>query len=101
MDSPTIIDVWTVEPSRREELLERVLQILGGVVAKQPGFESAQVYESTDQGAVMVSVRMRTIKERQALTDSAEMVGALRELRAIAHSQMRLYRLVETFGEPA
>jgi hypothetical protein len=101
MESPTIIDVWTVDRSRREELLERVLELLRDVVAKQPGFVAAQVYESTDEGAVMVSVRMRSIKERQELTDSAGMVTALRELRAIAHSQMRLYRLIESFGEGA
>ncbi len=99
MESPTLVDVWTVEPSRREELLERVLGILGDVVSKQAGFVSAQVYESNDGGAVMVSVAMRSIKERQDLTDSAEMQMALRELRTIAHSQLRLYRLVETFGE--
>jgi quinol monooxygenase YgiN len=98
MESPTLVDVWTVDPARREELLERVREILRDVVAKQPGFVSAQVYESTDEGAVMVSIAMRTIKERQDLTDSAEIQTALRELRAIAHSQMRLYRLVESLG---
>jgi len=101
MESPTLVDVWTVEPSRRDELRERILKMLGEVVSKQPGFVSARVYESNDEGAVMVSVEMRSIKERQDLTDSPEIQTALRELRAIAHSQLRLYRLVGSFGEPA
>src|ERR1700722_18907185 len=98
MESPTLVDVWSVDPSRREELVQRVREILRDVVAKQPGFASAQVYESTDGGAVMVSIAMRSIKERQQMTDSAEIQTALRELRTIAHSQMRLYRLVESLG---
>ncbi|HEY1775556.1 MAG TPA: antibiotic biosynthesis monooxygenase [Solirubrobacteraceae bacterium] len=99
MESPTLVDVWTVDPSRREELVERVREVLRNVVAKQPGFVSAQAYESTDGGSVMVAIVMRSIKERQELTDSAEVQTALRELRAIAHSQVRLYRLIESLGQ--
>ena len=62
---------------------------------------SAQIYESTDGGVVMLSVRMRTTKERQHLMDSPEAHKVLRELRAIAHAHAHLYRLAESFGEPA
>jgi len=50
---------------------------------------------------VMIRVTMRTTKDRQALTDSPAVHSALRELRAIAHSHARLFRLVETFGDAA
>ncbi len=46
----------------------------------------------------MVMVRMRTIKERQ-LTDSPGAHSLMRELRAIARSHVRLFQLVENFGE--
>jgi hypothetical protein len=46
-----------------------------------------------------VMVRMRTIKERQELTDSPEAHSLVRELRAIARSHVRLFQLVENFGE--
>lgn len=100
MESPTLIDIWTVDPARREELLERVRAVLRDVVSEQPGFVSAQVYESNDEGAVLVAIQMRSVKERQALTDSSVVLAALRELRGIAHSQARLYRLVDSFGTP-
>jgi hypothetical protein len=48
---------------------------------------------------VMVSMRMRTVEDRQRLTDSSEVHELLRELRSIAHARARLYKLVETFGE--
>jgi hypothetical protein len=47
----------------------------------------------------MVLVRMRTIEERQELTDSPEAHSLMRELRLIARSHVRLFRLVENFGE--
>jgi hypothetical protein len=67
----------------------------------RPGFVSAQLYESTNGDAmmVMVMVRMRTIKERQELTDSPEAHSLVRELGAIARSHVRTFRLVENFGE--
>jgi acetolactate synthase regulatory subunit len=100
-ESPVLIDVWTVDPSREPELLDRILEITRDLLVDHPGFVSAQVYESVDHSAVTIRITMRTVKDRQALTDSADVHSALRELRAIAHSDVRLFRLVESFGEPA
>lgn len=100
-EAPVLIDVWTVDPSREPEFLERILEITRDLLVDHPGFVAAQVYESVDHGAVMIRVAMRTIKDRQTLTDSSEVHSALRELRGIAHSHTRLFRLVEGFGEPA
>ncbi len=100
-ESPVLIDVWTVDPSREPELLERILELTRDVLVDHEGFESAQIYESVDHGAVMIRVTMRTIKDRQALTDSSKVHSALRELRAIAHSHARLFRLVESIGDTA
>jgi hypothetical protein len=100
MESPVLIDFWTVDPSLRGELVQRILKLTRSATVAQPGFESAQVYESSDGGAVIVSIRMRTVEQRQNLTDSPEVRQGMRELRTIAHSHARLYRLVESFGEP-
>jgi hypothetical protein len=100
MDSPILIDLWTVDPSRREELVGRISEHIRGLTAQRAGFISAEVYESVDGRAVMVSVRMRSVEDRQHLIDSSAAHAAFRELRAIARSHSRLYRLVESFGEP-
>jgi hypothetical protein len=100
VDSPVLIDLWTVDSSRRDELIQRISDTVRSMLLTQPGFVSAQMYESVDGGVVMLSVRMRTVEERQRLTDSPEAHKVLRELRAIAHTHSRLYRLVERFGEP-
>jgi hypothetical protein len=100
MDSPILIDVWTVDPSRRDELVGRISEDIRSLTRHRAGFISAEVYESVGGREVMVSVRMRTVEDRQHLIDSPEAHAAFRELRAIARSHSRLYRLVETFGEP-
>ena len=99
IESPVLIDVWTIDPTRGPELRERILEVVRELLLDSEGFVSAQIYESIDHGAVMIRVTMRTVKDRQALMDSAEVHRALRELRLIAHSHARLFRLVESFGE--
>jgi hypothetical protein len=98
-ESPVLIDVWTVDPAREPALVERIREITRDLLVNHEGFLSAQVYESEDLGAVMIRVTMRTFKDLQALTDSASVHTALRELRGIAESHARLFRLVESFGE--
>jgi heme-degrading monooxygenase HmoA len=97
-ESPILVDLWTVDPSRRDELIRAISSAMQSIVVGQPGFISAQIYGSVDGGAVLLSVSMRTAKERQHLTDSPEAHRALRELRAIANSHARLFQLVESFG---
>ncbi len=99
MEPPILIDVWTVDPSQQAELARRISDGVRDVIVGSPGFVSAQLYESTNGDAMMVSVRMRTIKERQELTDSPEAHSFVRELGVIARSHVRLYRLVENFGD--
>src|ERR1700684_332893 len=100
MESPILIDVWTVDPPQQGELARGIDDGVPNVIVGRQGFVSAQLYEGTNGDAMMVMVRMRTIKERQELTDSPEAHSLLRELRAIAHSHVRLFQLVESFGEP-
>jgi hypothetical protein len=98
-ESPVLIDVWTVDASREPVLVERIREITRDLLAGHEGFISAQIYESDDLGAVMIRVTMRTFKDLQALTDSAAVHGALRELRGIAQSHAHLFRLVDSFGD--
>ncbi len=99
MESPILIDVWTVDPSQQGELAQGISEGMRNVIVGRRGFVSAELYASTRGDAMMVMVRMRTVEERQELTDSPEAHGLLRELRAIARSHVRLFQLVENFGE--
>ena len=99
MESSILIDVWTVDPSQRDELVGGIADGVRNVIVGRRGFVSAELYESTNGDAMMVMVRMRTVKDRQELTDSPEAHSLVRELSAVARSHARLFRLVESFGE--
>jgi hypothetical protein len=100
MESPILIDLWTIDPSRQQELVQRISELIRSMTTERPGFISAEVYESVDGHVVLVSVRMRSVEDRQKLMDSSAAHAGLRELRAIAKSHARLYRQVESFGAP-
>jgi hypothetical protein len=97
-EAPILIDFWTVDPSMADELIRAISSTVQGTVSEQPGFVCAQIYKSVDGHAVLLGVSMRTVEERQQLTDSAEVQNAARDLRAIGKSHERLFRLVESFG---
>jgi hypothetical protein len=100
METPILIDLWTVDAARREELVARISEALQTIVVGRPGFVSAEIYESVDGGVVMSSIRMRTVQERQELMDSPEAHRVMRELREVAHTHAHLFRLAQTFGQP-
>jgi hypothetical protein len=99
MESPVVIDLWTVDPERRGELLERISEALRRLLPGREGFVSAHIFESIDGGTVLVVMEMRTARDRQLLTDSPEVQRMMRELRAIASTHVNLYRLVESITE--
>jgi hypothetical protein len=98
MESPILIDIWTVDPSQQRELARQISDGVRKVIVGRRGFVSAQLYEGPNGDAMMLMIRMQTINERQELTDSPEAHSLMRELRAIARSHVRLFRLVESFG---
>jgi hypothetical protein len=99
MEWPILIDVWTVDPLRRRELVELISDNLQQLVVPRTGFVSAQIYESIDGGRVLLNLRMRTARDRRDLTDAVEVERAYREARRIASSHASYYRLVQSFGD--
>ena len=47
MDSPILIDFWTVDPDQQDELARRITGGMRDVIVGHPGFVSAELYEST------------------------------------------------------
>jgi hypothetical protein len=100
LESPIVIDVWTVEPEQQDELVAAIGEVLTRHVVDQPGFVSAQIYQSANGDVVVMNLRMRSARDRQALSDGATLQEAYRGLRTIATSHRHLYRLAQSFGAP-
>jgi hypothetical protein len=69
MESPTLVDVWTFDSSRRGEVVLAITEFMRNVVCEQPGFVSAELYESIDGRAAVAKVQMRTVEGRQHLAE--------------------------------
>jgi hypothetical protein len=99
MDAVFLIASWTVTPSRHDELLDALSGLIGDVAAKQPGFVSGALFESSGGNTVIARIQMRTVEDRQRLEELPKLRSALRELRTIAQTHAQRYRLVESFGD--
>jgi quinol monooxygenase YgiN len=99
-ESPVVIDVWTVDPARRDQLIDLISETINGIGAREPGFVSGEIYESIDGGTLVVIVEMHNAKARQRLMDGTAMVRAYREIRASAESHINLYSRVERVQPP-
>jgi heme-degrading monooxygenase HmoA len=100
VESPIVIDVWTVEPEQQEQLVAAISANLQRLVVGRPGFIAAEIYQSANRDLVLLNLHMRSAQDRQALTDSPELHAVYRELGNIATSHRHVYRLVESFGAP-
>jgi len=94
-----IIDVWTVDPDRRDELIGVITHSLEQGVCELPGFVSAQIYESVNSQMVMLVIHVRTESDLRQVSDSAELQRAFREARRIGRTHAHFYRLVASFGD--
>jgi hypothetical protein len=99
VDAVFLIASWTVTPARHDELLGALSGLIGDIAAKQPGFVSGALLESSGGNSVIARIEMRTAEDRQRLEELPELRSALRELRAIAQTHAQRYRLVESFGD--
>jgi hypothetical protein len=100
VESPIVIDVWTVEADRQDELVRVIGTTLERLVVDRSGFVSAEIYESANRDMVLLKVCMRTAHDRQGLTDDPLLQQAYRELRGIATSHRHFYRLARRFDAP-
>ena len=94
-----IIDVWTVEPDQREELIRVISENLEQHVLPLPGFVSAQIYESVNGQMLVLSLRVRSEADLREVSDSAELQRDFREARRIGRAHSHFYRLVANFGD--
>jgi hypothetical protein len=99
MESVILIDVWKVDPSRRDDLIGLISGGLHRFVAGRRGFVSARICESINGGMVLVDIRMQTASDRRDLIDSTDFRRAQREARRLARDEITYYRLVESLGD--
>jgi quinol monooxygenase YgiN len=89
----TLINVFTVEPARQQELVALLATAIEEVMQHQPGFVSANIHASTDGERVVNYAQWESEQAIQAMLANPQ-AREHREARAqFAHAEPHLYRV--------
>ncbi|WP_341315148.1 antibiotic biosynthesis monooxygenase family protein [Paraburkholderia sp. IMGN_8] len=96
----TLINVFTVEPARQQELLD-LLARATEIVRFEPGFVSANLHRSIDGSKVTMYAQWRSIEDYQAMRENPAPLRYFEQAVAFARFEPGMYEVVETYCPPA
>jgi hypothetical protein len=92
-EGPVLIHVWDVAPDEAAAANDRLAKMFGELV-NDPGFVSAKVLESGDQGSIAAVIEMRSVEDRQRLEQLPDVRDTLEHLHGAANIVFKLYHEV-------
>jgi quinol monooxygenase YgiN len=95
----TLINVFLVEPSQQQQLLELLVQATE-VVRLAPGFISASLHRSLDGTKVAMYAQWQSVEHYQAMRENTAALPYLERALAIATFDPGMYEVVETYSAP-
>ena len=96
----TLINVFTVEPGNQQELIELLIQATQSSVRHVKGFVSASLHRSLDGTKVAMYAQWRSVEDYQAMRRNPTASPYLQKALALAHFELGMYEVVETFAWP-
>ena len=100
MDVPppvTLINVFTVDPTRQEELVDLLARATETSVRHAPGFISARLHRSLDGTKVTMYAQWQSREAYQAMRQDPGPSPYLERALAIATFDPGMYEVVQTF----
>jgi len=83
-DVMTLINVFTVEPGRQQELVELLAEATEKAMKHQRGFISANIHKSADGKRVVNYAQWRSRGDFEAMQKNAQAAGHMKAAAAIA-----------------
>lgn len=97
-DEPIIlINVFSVDPSRQQELIDLLTQATETSVRYAPGFISASLHRSLDGTKVAMYAKWRSTDDYEAMRKDPAPLPFLRRALEIARFQPGMYEVTRTF----
>ena len=96
-DTLTLINVFTVEPTKQLELISLLTRATDSSVRHTPGFISASLHRSLDGTKVTMYAQWRSIEDYQAMRQNAAATPYLQQALSIAKFDPGTYEVTETF----
>lgn len=95
-ESPLLVHIWAVDPTK-EGVAAQHLDTMFGEVAADPGFLSAKVLESDDRSSIVALVEMQTVEDRRRLEQLPAVRETLDHLPGTVNVVLRLYQEVVAY----
>ena len=93
----TIINVFTVDPSKQQQLVDLLIQATESSVRHIPGFISASLHRSLDGAKVAMYAQWRSVEDYQAMRKNAVALPYMEQALTLAKFESGMYEVVETF----
>jgi hypothetical protein len=93
-DIVTLINVFTVDPSKQQLLVELLMEITKQVWRLQDGFISASIHKSHDRRRVVNYVRYRGKEAFDKRLDNPDAIVRMNKILSIAKADGHLYDVV-------
>jgi quinol monooxygenase YgiN len=93
----TLINVFTVDPGRQQELVELLTRATEDSVRHAAGFISARLHRSLDGTKVTMYAQWRSNEDYQAMRLDPTPLPYLQKALAIATFEPGMYEVVQTF----
>jgi quinol monooxygenase YgiN len=94
----TLINVFTVDPSNQERLIELLTRATETSVRHAPGFISANLHRSIDGTKVTMVAQWRSAEDYQAMRNDPAPLPFLQEALTIAKFDPGMYHVARTFA---
>ena len=94
----TLINVFKVEPSNQQRLIELLIRATDGLVDAAPGFLSSTLHRSLDGTKVTMYAQWRSHEDYEAMRRDPGPLPLFREALTIATFEPGMYEVVRTFA---
>lgn len=96
----TLINVFTVEPAKQQELVALLIHATESSVRYAPGFIAASLHRSLDGTRVAMYAQWRSIEDYQAMRNNPTASPYMQQAVALAQFELGMYDVVEDFSPP-
>ena len=93
----TLINVFTVDPAKQQQLVDLLIQATERSIRHIPGFISASLHRSLDGAKVAMYAQWRSVEEYQAMRKNAAALPYMEQALTLAEFASGIYEVVETF----
>jgi heme-degrading monooxygenase HmoA len=92
----TLINVFTVEPEKQQQLVDLLRRASEDVMSRQAGYRSSRIHRGLDGTRVAVYAQWRSRDDFEGLANNPEAAAHMRRARTLASFEPVLYEVVSS-----